>query len=277
VKGRRRRRKRKVGRAVVPPAAAEHALALSILRQPDDTTCGPTCLHAVYRYLGDRVSLESVIEETPTLEEGGTLAVLLGSHALRRGYKATMYTYNLQVFDPTWFEAGAPPLAAKLQELAETRSVRKLRAEARAYVDYLALGGKICFEDLTSELLRRYLKRGVPILTGLSSTFLYRSARELPRTNESDDVHGYPAGHFVVLTGYREESREVRVADPWHPHSVERSRSYWVGMSRLVNSILLGIVTYDANLLIIEKTEPSERPRGKRAKDGHGAHPRRRQ
>jgi hypothetical protein len=83
--------------------------------------------------------------------------------------------------------------------LAESRSDTKLKSAARAYVEYLALGGVIKFEDLTSELLRRHLKRGIPILTGLSSTFLYRSAREIPGTNEADDVRGHPAGHFVVL------------------------------------------------------------------------------
>lgn len=61
-------------------------LHLEILPQPDDTTCGPTCLHAVYSYFGDALDLSTVIGEVQTLEEGGTLAVLLGLHALRRGY-----------------------------------------------------------------------------------------------------------------------------------------------------------------------------------------------
>ena len=30
---------------------------LEIQAQPDDLTCGPTCLHAVYRYFGDDVSI----------------------------------------------------------------------------------------------------------------------------------------------------------------------------------------------------------------------------
>ncbi len=188
----------------------------------------------------------------------------------------TIYTYNLQVFDPTWFSPGAPPLASKLLALAESRSDRKLRSAARAYVDYLAQGGRIRFEDLTPELLRRHLKRGVPVLTGLSSTFLYRSAREIPGSNEADDVRGHPAGHFVVLSGYREVSREVLVADPWHPNPVSKGGTYWVGMSRLVNSILLGIVTYDANLLIIERKSGSGGRSHDRSKN-HRAHDRRRQ
>ena len=78
-------------------------LRLEILPQPDQFTCGPTCLQAVYRYFGDSVPLPKVIDEIPQLEDGGTLAVVMACHALARGYQATIYTYNVHVFDPTWF------------------------------------------------------------------------------------------------------------------------------------------------------------------------------
>jgi hypothetical protein len=42
--------------------------------------------------------------------------VWLACHALRRGYDATIYTYNLQLFDPTWFVNGeAVNLADRLE------------------------------------------------------------------------------------------------------------------------------------------------------------------
>ena len=62
-------------------------LPLAIDRQPDYTTCGPTSLHAVYRFLGDDISLSQVIAQTPKNPGGGTLNVHLAVHALRRGYK----------------------------------------------------------------------------------------------------------------------------------------------------------------------------------------------
>jgi hypothetical protein len=36
-------------------------LPVQTLPQPDETTCGPTCLHAVYRYWGDTESLDTII------------------------------------------------------------------------------------------------------------------------------------------------------------------------------------------------------------------------
>ena len=49
---------------------------LEIQPQPDDTTCGPTCLHAVYRFFQDTISLDQVIAECTQLEGGGTLVTI---------------------------------------------------------------------------------------------------------------------------------------------------------------------------------------------------------
>jgi hypothetical protein len=86
---------------------------LDILPQPDGSSCGPTCLHAVYRYFDDDIPLQQVIAEVPTLEDGGTLAVYLACHALLRGFKATIISYNLQIFDPTWATASSREIAAR--------------------------------------------------------------------------------------------------------------------------------------------------------------------
>jgi hypothetical protein len=225
---------------------------IDIQPQPDDLTCGPTCLHAVYRHYGDHVDLDRVIAEVTPLKTGGTLAVWLGCHALRRGYRARIYTYNLHMFDPTWFSEPAAGLPQRLREQASIKRDRKLRTETKAYLDFLDLGGEIRLEELRPRLLRRHLDRGEPILTGLSSTFLYRCAREAGDDDPRfDSVAGSPSGHFVVLHGYDPERREVRVADPYHENPEFRSHYYAVSVYRVIGAILLGVITYDANLLIL--------------------------
>jgi hypothetical protein len=42
------------------------------------------------------------------------------------------------------------------------------------------------------------------------------------------------------------------IADPLRPNPVSDSRYYEAPIDRVVGAILLGILTYDANLLIIE-------------------------
>lgn len=232
-------------------------LRLDMLPQPDETTCGPTCLQAVYAYYRDAIDLAALINEVQVLEGGGTLAVFLGSHALKRGYKASIFTFNLQVFDPTWFAPGAPDLEERLVAQAQAKPhKRRLQVASAAYLDYLRLGGSIHFEDLTTSLIRRHLERGVPILAGLSATYLYRSAREKGSRMDYDDVSGEPAGHFVVLCGYDRSTRSVLVADPQAPNPMAATNQYPVNIDRLVCSILLGNLTYDDNLLLITPTSP---------------------
>jgi Guanylylate cyclase len=226
---------------------------MKIKNQPNDTTCGPTSLHAVYKYYGDKITLKNVISQVTHFDEGGTLAVLLGCHALERGYNAKLYTYNLNIFDPTWFQEDVD-LISKLREQYNYKKDKKLKTVSKAYIRFLEKGGKLRYDELTTSLLKKYFEQGIPILTGLSATYLYQSKRELTIKNNKlayDDIRGYPMGHFVVLCGYDEEKKHVVIADPYTNHPFN-SNYYSVKVNRLINSILLGIVTYDSIFLIIE-------------------------
>lgn len=70
-------------------------LHLTMGAQPDGVSCGPTCLQAVYRYYDNAIGLNQTIAEVPYLKTGGTLAVLLGCDALKRGYKSTLHSFNV--------------------------------------------------------------------------------------------------------------------------------------------------------------------------------------
>ena len=231
---------------------SQNKLEFDILPQPNEVTCGPTCLHALYKFYGDHVSLSSVISEVRMLKEGGTLAVLLALHALRRGYTARIYTYNLHVFDPSWFRTPDFDIASRLRRQMEIKKKNhKLVVATKAYLEFLRLGGELRFEDMRPSLIRRYLKRGIPILTGTSATYLYHESREMEDCTY-DDVAGEPSGHFVVLSGYEQDGREVHVADPLNPNPVGNVHHYMVSIERVIGAILLGVLTYDANILIIE-------------------------
>jgi len=235
------------------PEPVEPRRELVIQPQPDEEACGPTCLHAVYAYHGDTIPLAQVVAEVGRLETGGTLEVLLASHALRRGYRVTIYTYNLYLFDPTWFADPEIDLRAKLEAQAKAKSDPRLRFATEAYLEFLSLGGRVKYEELSARLLRKHLKRGHPLLAGLSSTYLYGTAREdVERGFAHDDVRGTPGGHFVLLYDYEPEERIVHVADPYQDNPLTDGLHYAVGMDRLVGAILLGVLTWDANLTIVE-------------------------
>lgn len=224
---------------------------IPIKPQPDETTCGPTCLHSIYQYYQDPIGLQEVIDEVLSLEDGGTLGALLAHHALKRGFNATIYSYNLQVFDPSWFTLEMEEIQDKLKEQLKFKDDPKLKIATDAYLKFLENGGKLRFEDLRSMIIRRYLKKDQPVIAGLSATYLYGSKREFGPNLEYDDIRGEPSGHFVVLYGYDMETRMVSIADPLNINPLNGGQFYQMKIDRVVNAILLGIVTYDANLIII--------------------------
>ena len=228
-------------------------LPVTIEPQPDGITCGPTCLHALYRFHGLELDLTTVVGAVTALEEGGTLEVHLACDALRRGFHATIYTYNLNLFDPTWFADPHADIAARLRMRAARKRNAKFKFAVDGYCEFLALGGRLRFTDLTRAELRGMLRRGSPVIAGLNVTYLYRHARVSGPHDDPDDVHGEPCGHFVVLAGYNRDDRTIAVADPYVPNPVAAGQQYWVHIDRVIGAILLGVMTYDASLLILER------------------------
>ncbi|MDQ8197839.1 hypothetical protein QEH56_06760 [Pelagicoccus enzymogenes] len=220
--------------------------------QPTETSCGPTCLQAVYQHFEDVYPLESIISDIPENPDGGTYSVMLANHALKRGYQATIYSYNLRVFDPTWAELEAEEIAPKLAKRREHSSSKRARTNLSAYIEFLEQGGEIRFDELDSALLAMLLAKGNPVIAGLNSTHLYRSSR-LKKNGKEDDVNGDVEGHFVTLFEYDHANKQILVADPYQKNPLSESLIYAIDPQRLINSVMLGIVTYDANLLLIDK------------------------
>jgi hypothetical protein len=206
-------------RAATPPLR----LPVHTLPQPDETTCGPTCLHAIYRYWGEEALLTDVIARMHRLEQGGTFAVFLGCDALRHGYRAAIYTYNVTVFDPTWFTQPGIDIADRLARQRDAKSDFRLQSVTEGYLEFLRRGGRLRLADLSAALVRGLLRFKLPIITGLSSTYLYRARREYGPNDTPDDVRGMPVGHFVVIAGHDEVRRRVLVVDPYQPNPYGRS------------------------------------------------------
>lgn len=220
-----------------------------IAPQPDGSSCGPTCLQAVYRWYGDAVSVPEIVRDVPQLDGGGTLGVQLACHALRRGYDVELYSFNLLMWDPTWFGREVD-LVAKLIAQKAVKRDPKLQIATDAYLAYLRLGGRVDMCDPSPGFVAHLLQGG-PIIVGLSSTWLYGGPRERGAEPVDDDVGGIPQGHFVVVCGWHPDTNEVVIADPFRPNPFSEEPVYGVDAEHFIASLLLGIVTYDANLIAI--------------------------
>lgn len=233
-------------------------LPVSIERQPDYTTCGPTALHAIYRYYNDPIDLETVIAETPKLPTGGTLGVHLSVHALNRGYEVDTWLCNVRHFDPTWFQKPTDILAKlKARWIAkDLTNDPRFGPALEAVEQYVTLGGRLVWGDLTPDLLSNILAQGMPLLTGTNGTYLYQCSRETE--TGADDVAGDPFGHFIVLCGYNSGDQTVAVADPLLDNPAHGTKYYRAGLYRLLGAIFLGVGSDDGNLILI-------RPKGWKA------------
>ncbi|WP_436715613.1 hypothetical protein U8335_25160 [Roseiconus lacunae] len=243
------------------------SIPIEIFAQPNETACGPSCLDAVYRYWDIPVIGLHPLDSVKQLESGGTLAVQLAIDALQRGMATTITTFNLQLFDPTWFRDQedshfADFLIDKLERQFARKAndgcydLHRFECSTEAYIDYLRLGGRVQMRPLSERLIEAPISKGWPILCGLSATYLYQEAREREgsdssRRYKSDDVGGYPAGHFVVLCGFDATTAQVQIADPLHDNPLSDCHYYHAPFQQLAAAILLGIVTFDANLLVI--------------------------
>jgi hypothetical protein len=226
--------------------------------QPTDQSCGATCLHAIYRYYGHDMPLNNIIDTIDRSPSGGTFCISIGKHALQQGFMSTIYINSLVIFDPSWFTDGQADnklLIDKLEAQARAKETPYLTNATIAIVEYLKLGGKICAYPLSAQLLKPFFDNKTPVISGLSVTNLYWMPREI-FTDEGksvyDDIRGTPCGHFVVLYGYDAKKKRVQVADPYSGNPVHHSSYYEVDVNRLINAILLGVITFDGNLTVIE-------------------------
>ena len=78
-----------------------------------------------------------------------------------------------------------------------------------------------------------------------------RAYQELERLGVVEARRG--VGMFVTDGGPKvcRERRKVLVMDPYQMNPYSRTNEYWISIERVIGAVLLGIVTHDANLLII--------------------------
>lgn len=227
-------------------------LPFSISAQPDELTCGPAVLHAVYRFWGVERSLQQMIDEVTSVPGGGTAAVMLALHAEMHNFDAVIYTCSLPMFDPTWFRPGASVIRERLIEQARVKKFDdKRQVVTQAYIQYLDNGGEVKMEDLTLDLIASHLSQGKPLIMGVSATWLYRCMRDRQDDMYRDDIAGEPTGHFVVVHGIDTERRRAWIADPFCETPWPGSHHYEVDADRLIAAMMLGVTSYDAKLLVL--------------------------
>lgn len=236
----------------MPRHAPAHARDLHVPRvvQPDDTTCGPSCLAQVAASFGVQASVPDLVAGLTRLQHGGTLGVFLALRAMDLGFRAAVYPMGLKVFDPTWWDLDPAALVERLHRRRAAVSTAIDREVIDAWIRFIEQGGAVRFEELTPGLMCAIINRGHPIICGLNVTWLYRESREQD-DGRPDDIGGEQVGHFVTIAGYGASGANFDIRDPhWEaPFGVDGH--YRVDVHRLIHAILIGDRTRDAVLVEI--------------------------
>lgn len=217
---------------------------IEMLPQPDDTSCGPTALHAIYKYYGLDIPLNTVISELEgysTLE--GTYDAMIGVDALKRGFQVNIFVYNLRIFDPSWKYDES--ITEKLYTMKARLSDPRLIKSVEWFIRFSEMGGHI----VISSPLINALTAEHPVICGLSATHLYNCRRENPITNEYDEF-GSPVGHYVVTDAHFGDT-SVPIYDPYGDRSRIRKIEYIMPINAVIESIMLGTLTYDGSVIEI--------------------------
>lgn len=230
----------------------EMKLELFVSKQPDDESCGITCLQAIYNYYGLETTLEGLKHQIEHWQTGGTVSVNLARNALAMGFAAEIYTYNIKIFDPTWNNLAPRELEHKLRMRQRRIRSKKQKKVIGFYLDFLRKGGILRFDDLSEDLFDRLFTDHKPVICGLSATYLYQNMRETA-DNQEDDIVGQPVGHFVVVSGWDSAERTVTISDPLSKNPISETGTYLLPFTKFSNAVMLGILTYDENLLVISK------------------------
>ena len=122
-----------------PARPVDPGLGFVVDPQPDDETCGPACLHGIYRHYGDDIPLAQVAAELHRLDGGGTLDVFLANHALQSRLQASRSHLQPRDLRPDLVRAAgrADPGAARGAGGREAEVAAACRPRTRGYDEFL--------------------------------------------------------------------------------------------------------------------------------------------
>lgn len=204
-------------------------------------TCGPSALQQILAYYGVKKSLNEILKNFK-MYEYGTWDFDLLSYVLRLGFKAEITTYNLDIFDPTWFKLSRKKLIKKLK--SRLKYAKPFHKQGiRSCIRFLELGGRIRFKIITEKIIKDYLRKKIPVIACFCFTALWKCKRAYSKKTKkgyksiSNDIRGVPEGHFIVISGYAKD--KFFVTDPSYNIPVSKTGKYSVPIKDLIAYILM--------------------------------------
>ncbi|MFH1385599.1 MAG: hypothetical protein ABIG65_00960 [Patescibacteria group bacterium] len=207
----------------------------------------PACLQEVFGFYKKHISQEKIMGSSLNPKLGMSLpeaGIFVGKY----GFTSSIIVNNIEIFDPTWFNLDEKKLTENLK--LRRRYVGKYyKYLIDLYLKYIKSGGKIKFDTIGANLLKKCLSRDIPIIMELASTFLYKKAKSGKPGSFNEPFDGEVEGHGVVIAGF--DGNKFKIIDPNiknNPYS--KNGIYWIGSDELLASF--GLLE-GKSLLLIKK------------------------
>ncbi len=145
------------------------------------------------------------------MNEYGTWSPYIGIYAMKLGYNVEIFTYDVSLFDPTWFNLSNKSLIKKLKIAIKKIKDKDKKFGVRGYIDFLREGGKLTFKIPTKKILIKFLKKKIPPMAFVNSTAYYKRKRKDFKAGKRSEF-GEVGGHCIVISGYK--NGKFIVTDP---------------------------------------------------------------
>lgn len=232
---------------------------LPLVKQ-DLQECVQASTVSLLAHYGIEKNTNQVKKEVPVYKthDGKLLGSSLGHIALyfqKLGFKTTIHTTDIQIFDRSWSKLVRPKLIENLKQ--RRQNIRHpiydelaIKAIFDGYIKFLEAKGKIVMPVISEKYLLSLLKNG-PIFSVVSYNFLNQTSKfSFDSQNQKhikDSINGIPSTHAVVINGFNNNS--FNVIDPDLKFGGKRQ----IKPDLLIGSIYLAETDYDNLLITIQK------------------------
>jgi uncharacterized protein YvpB len=218
--------------------------------------CAQASAAQLLNFLGRNKTIDEVKEEVPVYldKEGQPLGTSIGhiaNYFIQQGYKTTIHTTDIQLFDRSWIGKTNEELIELLQQREKYIKHPIYGADVfdvifDGYISYLKEGGSITFPLIDETYLVKMLEKG-PLFAVVSYNFLNSIPKYKYIKDENkylqDPIQGNPTTHSIVIAGYKDN--KFYIVDP----DFDFGGKKWVDSGLLIASLYVAETNYD-NLII---------------------------
>lgn len=204
---------------------------------------------------------EDVIHEVPTRpwpgteEPAGTPNQDAAAYLCKLGLDVEIISFDAWITDLSWVGKDTAYIAERLQEAVGKQIESPIgdkgsQLYVQAYLDYIAVGGKVRVEVAPSRTMLQDLLADGPVMATVAYNTLHGVGKSVNGQqlfeSRDDDITGHSPNHNIVISSYKDGSFEYY--DPWKKPGV-----HWVESDQLIAAIASAQQECDNMLIIARK------------------------